>query len=201
MTLDQLKQMCEELGIKINVDPEVINGVKGYCKNYNQVEKAGETWIYSEVNFESRPAPEKENIVTFDNETEAIKYFFLKTLRNFYSNKIHTPNNPVRKFRTVQEMENLFKNLGIKEEFYSFSVKRPQEVYGEIEGDMVRVSYLDANTQRKFAMMPMNLDRDFFAMYRLTYSLSMLKDVENEFLQKGVLRERFDDHDIELFIK
>ncbi|MNJ78806.1 hypothetical protein D3C77_766550 [compost metagenome] len=48
--------------------------------------------------------------------------------------------------------------------------------------------------------MPLEMERGIFVAYKLTYSLHLLKNVEQEFLQKNSLQERFNDDDIELFI-
>lgn len=197
----QLQDICRNLGVKLSVNDEIIKEQTGYYENYNQLETDGFVWYYSEMNFERRPLPEKEEITKFIHETEAVKFFFIKTLRKFYSKKIHTPNNPIRKIHTIEEIKIFFNNLGIDDECYSFSAIRPQEVYAEILDGKIVVSYIDEKKQKKFTTMPLNEERGIFVIYRLTYFLHLLKLVEKENIKNGILRERFNDDDIELFIK
>ncbi|UOY90474.1 hypothetical protein [Bacillus glycinifermentans] len=201
MNRDQLRHIFNELGIKISVNDNLIKEESGYYENYNQIENDGLNWVYSEMNFEIRPLPEKEDIKKFDDEKEAIKYFFIKTLRKFYFNKIHTTNNPIRQIDTIEEAKVFFQNLGIEDDYYSFKVIRPHEVYAEIGDDKIKVSFIDEKKQKKFTTLPLDIKRGLFVMYRLSYSLHLLKMVEKEFLRRGILTEKFNDNDIELFIK
>lgn len=193
----QLIQICDDLGISLVVDDHIIAEKKGYYENYKQIENDGSQWCYSEVDFERRPSPEKEVMAKFNGEKEAIKYFFLNILKDVYSKKIYIPNNPVRKIHTLEELKIYFQSLGIRNEYYSFDEIRPQEMYAEYENDKLRVSYIGENMQKKFTTMPLEFERGLFVMYKFTYSLFLLK----QFIEKNISNEKFDDNDVELFVK
>ncbi len=201
MNSNQLLEISKKLGIKISLIDGVIKEEKETYENYSQVEKNDASWMYSEINFERKSSSEKENVKVFSNEKEAIKFFFLKVLKRFYFSKVFPADNLVFEMNNIDELKQYFHKLGITDIFYSFNLIRPQEVFGEINHKQMIVSYIDEKKQKKFSTMPMDIDRGIFAMYRLTYSLYLLKMVEKEFLDRKVLVERFDDEDIELFIK
>jgi hypothetical protein len=197
----QLLHICKELGIKLIVDDASIREQTGYYENYNQIEASNKEWYYSEMNFENRPSPEREKIKKFHYKEAAIKYFFLKTLKKLYFEKIHFPNNPIRNMRTFEETKKFFDSLGIREECYSFNKMRPQSIVAEVLDSKLVVSYIDQKEKIRFSTMPLNFERGIFAMYKLTYSLHLLKVVEKTYIENGVLENEFDDDDIEIFIK
>lgn len=201
MDREQLFKICNELGIKLIVSDSYIREKTGYYENYNQIENNDGEWYYSEMNFENRPFPDRKEMKRFHYKEEAVKYFFLKTLRKFYSNKIHTPNNPIRNIRTFEETKKYFDTLGIMEECYSFDKMTPQSVFAEMLNGQIVVSYIDQKNKIKFSTMPLNIERGVFVMYRLTYSLHLLKMVEKTYIESGVLKGKFNDDDIEVFIK
>ncbi|MGG4552144.1 hypothetical protein [Paenibacillus humicus] len=194
----QLHHICKELGMEISLNEKFIREEKGYYENYCIIEYDGMNWYYSEMNFEKRPLPEKEGIKMFIDEREAIKYFFIKILRKLYFKKIHTP---YKNIHTIEDIKEYFRSLGIKNDCYSFSVIKSQEVYGEIVDDKIMVSYIDEKKQKRFTTLPLEIERGIFVMYRLTYSLHLLKVIEREYIQSRVLTEKFTDDDIVLFIK
>lgn len=49
--------------------------------------------------------------------------------------------------------------------------------------------------------MPLSVNRGIFVLYRLTYSLYLIKELEQKLTLQGLLNEKFDDEDIELLIK
>ncbi|UXH46456.1 hypothetical protein N5C46_10555 [Rossellomorea vietnamensis] len=201
MNTKQLLRICKDLGINLLVDDISIREQTGYYENYNQLEANNNEWYYSEMNFENRPSPERDKIKKFHNKEDAIKYFYLKTLRKFYFKKIHFPNNPIRNLKTREETKMFFDSLGIREECYSFTKMRPQSIFAEVSESKMVVSYIDQQNNRKFSTLPLNLERGIFAMYKLAYALHLLKVVEKTYLENGVLENKFDDNDIEIFIK
>ena len=101
------------------------------------------------MNFEKRTGAEKEDIIKFNDQKEAVKYFFIKVLYQNYSSEIYPPNNPIKKFNRLDELLTHFQNIGISDEFYSFSViEKTQKIYGEIEDDKIVVSYIDKKNKR-----------------------------------------------------
>ncbi|PGT77467.1 hypothetical protein [Bacillus sp. AFS040349] len=80
-------------------------------------------------------------------------------------------------------------------------IKRPQSVFAEKLNGQIVVSYIDQENKIKFSTMPLNIERGVFIMYRLTYSLHLLKMVEKTYIESGVLKGKFNDEDIEVFIK
>ncbi|WMT42027.1 hypothetical protein RE628_06215 [Paenibacillus sp. D2_2] len=197
----QLQHICKELGMEISINEKVIQEEKGYYENYSLIEYDELSWYYSEMNFEKRPLPEKEDIKKFIDEKDAIKYFFLKILRKFYFKKNHTPHNPINNTHSIDDIKGYFQSLGIEDDCYSFSVIKPQEVYAEIVDDKIMVSYIDTKKQKRFTTLPLDIERGIFVIYRLTYSLHLLKIIERKYIQSNILTERFTDNDIELFIK
>ncbi|RJX39116.1 hypothetical protein D3P09_16620 [Paenibacillus pinisoli] len=201
MNRNQLQFICGDIGIELHVNDNCIKEMKGYYENYNQIETDDAGWYFSEMNFEKRPSPEKEGAVNFISEEKAIKFFFLKTLQKFFFQKIHTPNHPIHRVQSFEELETLFRHLGIEDKNYSFNQIMPQEVYAEAQADKIIVSYIDENMQKRFTTMPLEAERGFFVIYRLTYALHLLKMIESTYLERGVLTEEFNDDDIVLFIK
>ncbi|MCC5804370.1 hypothetical protein [Rossellomorea vietnamensis] len=201
MNTKQLLRICKELGIELIVDDVSIREQTGYYENYNQIEANNKEWYYSEMNFEKRPSPEKEKIKKFRYKEEAIKYFFLKTLKKLYFNKIHFPNNPIRNMKTLEETKKFLDSLGIEEKYYRFTKMRPQSIFAEVLDSKMVVSYIDRQDNKKFSTLPLNFERGIFAIYKLTYSLHLLKVVEKTYIENGVLENQFDDDDIEIFIK
>lgn len=201
MVSKQLIDICNELGIKIIIKNKIIKEDKGYYENYHQIEKEGINWYYSLMNFEKRPEPGKEDVIEFKEEQEAVKYFFIKILKQYYFEKIFAPNNSIRKINTIEELIKFFRQLDIIESCYNFTDIRPQGVFTEIIDNKMIISFIDEKKQKKFSTLPLNFKDGFLEMYRLTYSLHLLKTVERKFLQKNILIESFNDNDIELFIK
>ncbi|SDZ50632.1 hypothetical protein SAMN05421736_11536 [Evansella caseinilytica] len=201
MDINQLIKICNELGIKIVVSNGIVREDKGYYENYHQVEKKGDNWYYSIMNFEGRQEPELKDIKEFIDEKEAIKYYFIKILYQFYFETIFPSNNPVFEINTIEGLKSYFKKLGIIEDYYSLNVIKPQSVLAEFIDNKIVVSYIDEKNQKKFATIPLNLEDGIFEMFKLTYSLHLFKKVEKEFLQRKILTEKFNDNDIELFIK
>ena len=122
MDINQLQYICTDLGINIVINNGEIKENKGYYENYHQLEKVGGNWCYSVMNFEKRTGAEKEDIIKFNDQKEAVKYFFIKVLYQNYSSEIYPPNNPIKKFNRQDELLTHFQNIGISDEFYSFSV-------------------------------------------------------------------------------
>ncbi|WP_044338671.1 hypothetical protein [Rossellomorea aquimaris] len=201
MNTKQLLHICKELGIKLIVDNASIIEQTGYYENYNQIEASNKEWYYSEMNFENRPSPEREKMKKFHYKEEAIKYFFLKTLKKFYYKEILFPNNPIRNMSTFEEAKKFFDSLGIREQCYSFKKMRPQSIFAEVLDSKVVVSYIDQKDKLRFSTMPLTFERGIFAVYKLTYSLHLVKVVEKTYIENGVLEKEFDDDDIEIFIK
>ncbi|RIW30386.1 hypothetical protein D3H55_16745 [Bacillus salacetis] len=201
MNKEQLQQICSDLGIKLIVGETFIKEQAGYYENYNQLEADDNQWYYSEMDFEARPVPEKKDRKKFDSQEDSIKYFFLMTLKEFHFNKIHFPNNPIRKIKSLDEIKKFFDYLGINQECYSFDKKIPQSVLASVLDNQIVVSYIDQNRNKQFSTIPFNYDKGIFTMYKLTYSLHLLKALEKKFIENGVLEKEFTDEDIEIFIK
>ncbi|MBM7605181.1 hypothetical protein JOC75_003204 [Metabacillus crassostreae] len=201
MDINQLQYICTDLGINIVINNGEIKENKGYYENYHQLEREGENWCYSVMNYEKRTGSRKEEIIKFYAEKEAVKYFFIKVLYQNYSSEIYPPYNPIKKFNRLDELLKHFQNIGISDEFYSFSVIETQKIYGEIEDDKIVVSYIDEKKQKKFTTLPLDSKDGIFEIYRLTYSLWLLKTLEEKYLEKGILLEEFNDEDIVRFIK
>ncbi|MRX73696.1 hypothetical protein GJU40_16265 [Bacillus lacus] len=202
MDRNQLQHIFSEIGISILKNDNFIREDKGYYENFNQIELDGEQWVFFEMNFEQRPRPKKENKKTFYNETEAINYFFLKTLKKEYaSSKIHQTNKSVSKINSIEGLKHYFQQVGIPEEYYSMSTTKPQILYTEIIDNKIIVSYLDENKQKRFNTIPLEVRRGIFVMYKLTYGFYLLKKIEKEFIDKGILTKNFTDEDVEVFIK
>ncbi|MFS0820217.1 hypothetical protein [Bacillus sp. 1P02SD] len=201
MNKNQLIQICKYVGIEVSFDNHILKEVKSPYVNYAQLE-FGNTIEYSEMNFEGRPGPEKEGIVTFNNEANATKYFLINLLKKFYFNDIFPGDNPVHDFSNINELISYFQKLGVPNSLYTFNTKNPQTIYSEIDtNNNMLISYMNRNNQKSFTTMPLSIDRGIFVMYRLTYSLHLIKELEQKLIQQGLLHEKFDDEDIELFIK
>ncbi|REK77665.1 hypothetical protein [Paenibacillus paeoniae] len=201
MNRTQLNSICMEIGIELHISDDCIKEVKGYYENYNQIEADDAVWYFSEMNFEKRPSLEKEGIEKFLSEEEAIKFFFIKTLKKFFFNRIHAPSDPINSVRSFKELAIVLQQLDIGDERYSFNQFKPQEIYAEMQADKIIVSYIDKSMQKRFSTMPLEAERGFIVMYRLTFALHLLKMVESTYLERGMLREEFDDDEIELFIR
>ncbi|WP_113929485.1 hypothetical protein [Bacillus sp. P14.5] len=200
MNKEQLQHIFSDLGINLLFGQDFIREQTGYYENYNQLESDEDHWYYSEIDFEARPAPEKKDIKRFDSQEEAIKYFFLKSLKKFYFNEIHFPNNPIRDMKSIEETKKFFNYLGIKQEWYSFDEVRPQSVFAKVLENQVEVSYVDQKEKIKFSTIPLKFEHGIFIVYKLAYSLHMLKALEKVFIENGVLKEEFTDEDREMFI-
>ncbi|WLR42587.1 hypothetical protein LC087_18195 [Bacillus carboniphilus] len=201
MNRRQLQLICENIGKGIIFNKDSIKEEKdGFYESYHQIEKLGNDWYYSFMNYDIRKDPEKKNMKEFSEENEAIKYLLLKILRDYYFNRVHPGNNPVLKMTNISELERYFKQLNVSDECYSFSVIKPQEIYAEIINQKMRISYIGMANQIRFSSPLVNIQDGIFEVYRLTYYLHFLKKVEKEFLQKNILTERFSDDDIQFFM-
>jgi len=202
MDKDQLLQICKNIGIAIKFDNHILMEMKSPYENYAQLEFSNGRYEYSEINFERQPSPEKENIVMFNDETKATKYFLIKLLKKFYFYKIFPSDNPVHDFKNTNELITYFQKLGVSNSYYHFNTISSQIIHCEIDSsNNMLISYIDTNNQKSFTTMPLSIDRGIFVMYRLTYSLYLIKELEQQLTQQGLLNEKFDDEDIELFIK
>ncbi|WLR42594.1 hypothetical protein LC087_18235 [Bacillus carboniphilus] len=199
MNRQQLQDICSDLGIKILFKNGCIKEDKGgYYPSYNQIEKENDGWYYSFMNSETRPRPEREEVKQFKDEKEAIKYFFIKLLDEYFLHDIS--RTPVADVNSVRELEQFFHSIGVPDEYYSCSVIRPQEMYGEIIDDKMRVNYIDKNNQKKFSSPLVDIKKGFTALSRITYRLYLIKELEKQYLKRKMLTESFTDDDILVFL-
>ena len=202
MDKDQLLQICKYVGIAIKYDNHILMEMKSPYENYAQLELSNGKYEYSEINFERQPSPEKENIVMFNDEAKATKYFLIKLLKKFYFYKIFPSDNPVHDLKNTNELNAYFQRLGVSNSYYDFNTIRSQTIHCEIDSsNSMLISYIDSNDKKSFTTMPLSIDRGIFVMYRLTYSLSLLKELEKELIKQNLVVNKFEDEDIELFIK
>ncbi|MED2970972.1 hypothetical protein P4361_01615 [Fictibacillus sp. B-59209] len=202
MNRNQLLEACDELNIKIKINPDNILQIKGDYEAYSQIENINGIWEYSVINFERRTPPKKTNVKVFSDEESAITHFFINVLKEAYFYEVFPPNNPAHDVKSTQELKDLFDDIGIKERLYSFRDVEPQQIYGEMDKNQTLIiSYINENKQKQFTTMPLPLERGFFVMYRLTHFLHILKMVEEKLKEDNILNTSFNDQDIETFIK
>ncbi|WLR42590.1 hypothetical protein LC087_18210 [Bacillus carboniphilus] len=198
MDRQQLQDICRDLGIKIKIDNERIKEEKGYYESFHQIEKLGDDWYYSFMNFEKRPKVGKDNMQHFHDEYDAIKYFFIKIIKSHFSREISRKPKP--QFSSISELEKFFSTMGLSEDQYSFDVIKPQVIYGEVVGDKIRVNYINKNRQKQFSSHLLNIQEGLSEIRRLTYRLDVIKSIEMRYIQNKFLKERFNDNDILLFV-
>ena len=202
MDKDQLLQICKYVGIAIKHDNHILMEVKSPYENYAQLEFSNGKYEYSEINFERQPNPKKENIVMFNDGAKATKYFLIKLLKKFFFYKIFPSDNPVHDFKNTNELIAYFQKLGISSKYYHFNTISSQTIHCEIDNsNNMLISYIDVNNKKSFTTMPPSVNRGIFVLYRLTYSLYLIKELEQKLTLQGLLNEKFDDEDIELLIK
>ncbi|WP_142353957.1 hypothetical protein [Fredinandcohnia onubensis] len=203
MNRTKLIKICKYLGIPVTFNNGVLLEAKSPYENYAQLEFSNGKYEYSEINFERLPSPEKENILMFNDEAKATKYFLIKLLKKLYSYKIFPSDNPVHDLKNTNELITYFQKLGVSNSYYYFNTISSQTIHCEIDSsNNMLISYIDTNSQKSFTTMPLSIDRGIFVMYRLTYSLYLIKELEQQLTQQGLLlNEKFYDEDIELFIK
>ncbi|RFB15382.1 hypothetical protein DZB84_13340 [Bacillus sp. HNG] len=202
MNRTQLIKIGQYLGIQVTTNNRFLMEAKPPYEDYIQLENNVGSYEYSEINFERRPSPQKENIVAFNHETTATKYFLIKLLKKFYFKDIFPADNPVHTFNNINELLSFFQKLGVPNSFYHFHNINPQTIHYEIDSNnRMRISYVNRNNQKTLTTMPLSIDKGIFVMYRLTYSLFLIKELEQKFSEKDLLDEKFDDEDIELFLE
>ncbi len=190
------------LGLKINITNRNIEEVKQPYENYLQVLKDGLYWEYSEVNFERKPGPQKENIAIFNDEEQALQYFFIHLLKKSYFKEIFPPNNPAHQINDLNKLTQYLYALGVTDEYFSFDHVKPIEIYGDLDSNQhIEISFINSLNQKSFTTIPLPINRGIFAMYRFTYSLFLVKQVEKRLLEENIINKSFSDRDIELFIK
>ena len=74
MNSNQLLEISKELGIKISLIDGVIKEEKETYENYSQVEKNDTSWVDSEINFERKSSPEKENVKVFQMKKKLLSF-------------------------------------------------------------------------------------------------------------------------------
>lgn len=202
MDKNQLIQICKYVGIDILFDHQILKENRSLYENYAQLEFNNGAYEYAEINFERQPNPDKENIITFTNEAKATKYFLIKLLKKFYFPTIFPANNPVHDFKNVNELTDYFQKLGVPISYSSFNTIQPQTICYEVDSsNKMVISYINSSNQKSFTTIPLSSERGLFVMYRLTYSLTVLKELEIKLIKQNLLDENFEDEDIELFIK
>ncbi len=190
------------LGLRIDITKGDFKEVRQPYENYLQLVKKGTSWEYSEVNFERKPSPEKENIVDFNAEEKALQFFFINLLKKFYFNEIFPSNNQVHQIQDLNELKQFLYSLGVTDDYFSFDHIKPIEIYGQIDSNHhIEISFINSLNQKSFTTMPLQINRDIFAMYRFTYSLFLFKQVEKKLLEENIIINAFSDSDIEVFIK
>ncbi|MQR96026.1 hypothetical protein [Fictibacillus phosphorivorans] len=190
------------LGLKINITNGNIVEVKQPYENYLQVLKDGLSWEYSEINVERKPGPQKENFVNFNNEEQVLQYFFIHLLKKSYLKEMFPPNNPAHQIKDLNELTQYLYARGVTDEYFSFDYTKPNEIYGDVDSNHhIEISFINSLNQKSFTTMLLPLNRGIFAMYRFTYSLFLLKQVEKRLLEENIINKSFSDWDIELFIK
>lgn len=198
----QLITATNLLGLNINITNGNIEEVKQPYENYLQVLKDGLSWEYSEVDFERKPGPQKENIANFNNEEQALQYFFMHLLKKSYFKQIFPPNNPAHQIKDLNELKQYLYALGVTDEYFSLDHVKPIEIYADlVSNDHIEISFINSLNQKSFTTMPLPINRGIFAMYKFTYSLFLLKQVEKRLLEENIINKAFSDKDIELFIK
>ncbi|MEH7388035.1 hypothetical protein V7147_21950 [Bacillus sp. JJ1521] len=110
MIRTRLIKICQYLDIQVTFDNVTLMEVKPPYEDFIQLEFIIGSYEYSEINFERQPSPEKENVVTFNNETKATKFFLMKLLKKFYFNDIFPKDNPVHDFTNINELIAYFQN-------------------------------------------------------------------------------------------
>ncbi|MFF2088877.1 hypothetical protein [Paenibacillus sp. NPDC058174] len=201
MNTQQLLKILHDQKKEIIIDGNVIKEKTSDYENFYQLIRSNGVWEFSEMNFERKSTPEKEDAMIFSDESKAINYFFIKVYKKLVFTTVFSANNPVYEISDIDALQQLFNHLGITSEYYSFQKIKPQIVFGEADHDHLTISYIDQNQQKRFTTNRLKLERGIFVMYRLTYSLSLLKSLEDRMIREQILVDRFHDDEIELFLK
>jgi hypothetical protein len=93
--------------------------------------------------------------------------------------------------RTFEEAKQFFDSLCIREKCYSFNKMRPQSIFVDVLDTKMVVSYIDQKDKMKFSTLPLIFERGIFAMYKLTYSLHLLKVVEKTYIEETAEKVNF----------
>ncbi|GGG82951.1 hypothetical protein [Paenibacillus radicis (ex Gao et al. 2016)] len=201
MNAQQLMKIVQDQKKEVIIDGDVIKEKTNEFENFYQLIKNNGVWEFSEMNFERKPSPEKQDEIIFLDESKAINYFFIRVYKKLVFTTVFSANNPIYEISDINALQQLFDKLGITSEYYSFQTIKPQIVFGEADRDQLIISYIDRNQQKRFTTNRLKLERGVFVMYRLTYSLYLLKSLEDRMMKEHVLIDRFHDDEIELFLK
>lgn len=191
------------MGFEVNDDQEIIKETVDDYENYKQIQLINGVWEYSEIDFERKSPPEKVNIINFNHNKQAYRYFFLNLLKSSAFNKAFIKDNPVYNISSIKELEHLFIQMNLPRMYYNFSNQiNSDEIHVEFTVDKkVIVNCINCHGNKILSTRPLELERGILSMYRITRYYCILKETEHTLIENQLINEAFNDEDVKWFIK
>ena len=201
MKMEQLYRILISVGLSVRFEKDNLKEISSLNGYSYQLMRRDSKWVYSEIDYKSKPDLKIIESMEFATEEEGVKYYLFNRLQSFYLHKYKSISSIGEKITSFADFEKKMKELGIEEDNYSFSVIKPQSFLGLMEDSLMRINYVNRHNKICFSSSPFAFDRGSSILFTNVYLLHLLKNLERNLMNEQVLVQPFTDEYIETFIK
>lgn len=210
MTVDKVVSLLDDKGIRIVVEKDKIyednrlDMTIPLENHYGLMERINE-WDFCFIKLEKRNIPEVEILKSFTNYGEALTYFFLNRIYNFYIQKFVVPARDYNVMDwSVPILIEQLQRLGIPEKYISYGKNiHSNSIYYFEENNLWFSAYID-HDKNIVAKSNMGMeDKNWFFSLGLNdiYPLYLLDEYEKVLLENKEILEPFSEIDRGRFLE
>lgn len=210
MDINQAARLLNEVNIKTICGTNLIQEYHEQNENYYRLGKKDENWVFLFVKGEKKTVEEEEIQKTFDNESDASKYYYLFELSRYYFEQYINPFEIKNKDINIGETEctilNLkeaFDRIGIKEIYYDFNnlIKEHSICLEEIDNNTSEVKFIGNGKKIIFQTLRLEKWLAYYATYKFTYYLFLLDRHCELLIKNKEVESPFTDEEYSIFLK
>lgn len=211
MKIEQVVELLQKIGVEISVSKKLdtLEKTRNIDENYYKLVKKNNQWAYVFVESEKTTNTLETIERKFNNENEALTFFYLLELSVFFKNKYIYPFESKHEniFEDIYKLddikiENMFQKINIPKEFYDFkNVKSGRRIaFNTIQSDASQIIFFSKEGKILFQSIEMENWESYWLMFRSVYLLYLVESYANSLLEMKLIDRLFTDEEYSLIL-
>jgi len=211
MNMKQVARLLNDIDRPMIITQTTLEPEVDYGENYYMLKLNNKTdkWEFLFMQRERQSEGGENLIQSFDDEAEAIKYYYLFQLNSYFFKHYIQPfelnNNDINIGETnckIEDLKEAFKRLKIDKAYYSFGreIKERSISLGQVNKNKSYVVFNGESCKEVFKTPIMDNWLAYYAMYKFVYYLYLLDLHSNRLLNNNEISKMLTDDDYDVVL-